>query len=347
MIKDLLSDGKSAFLFTDSVALRYFTGVKIDEGFLVLSNKATCFTDARYFYAAKQALNKKGIDCVLYDGLHCVKEFLLGTGAKRLYLDFDKTTLSEYNKYKDFGLELLDGTSAFYRQRCVKRSDEIESIKKACAITQRAFYDAVGKLKVGMTELEFAKLIDDGCTLLGAEKPAFNTIVAFGEHSAVPHHQTGNTPLVANTVILVDTGCVVNGYCSDYTRTFYFGKPSEKFIKSYDAVLQANLLATKSIKVGTSTVQADGFARSYLDGLGVAKYFTHSLGHGVGMEVHEVPTLSPRLTLDSTLKQGMVFSIEPGLYYDGEFGIRIEDTVVLTNGGVQRLFTDEKNLMII
>ena len=140
-------------------------------------------------------------------------------------------------------------------------------------------------------------------------------------------------------------GCTVNGYSSDITITAYFGKPSEKFIEYYQAVLDANVLAEQNISAKMTARQADAIARDFLKAKGLDEYFTHSLGHGIGLDVHEYPTLSPKK--DDELEDGMVFSVEPGVYLDGEFGIRIEDTVLLQGGRVERLFTDDKNLKIL
>jgi Xaa-Pro aminopeptidase len=140
-------------------------------------------------------------------------------------------------------------------------------------------------------------------------------------------------------------GCKVNGYCSDITRTAFFGKPSKKFIDCYNAVLNANQIAIENIGEKTLTDKADAFARDYLKEQGVGEFFTHSLGHGVGLEIHEYPTLSPKKS--QVLENGMVFTIEPGVYFDGEFGIRIEDTVTLESGKIKRLFNDSKELLIL
>ena len=140
-------------------------------------------------------------------------------------------------------------------------------------------------------------------------------------------------------------GCTVDGFCSDLTRTSYFGKPTEKFIKCYQAVKEANEIAEQKIKSGETAKQADAYARKHLKEYGIDKYFTHSLGHGLGLYVHEYPALSKRR--NDKLKTGMVFTVEPGVYFDGEFGIRIEDTVLLTENGVKRLYSDDKELLIL
>ena len=145
--------------------------------------------------------------------------------------------------------------------------------------------------------------------------------------------------------MLIDTGCTVNGYRSDITRTAFFGTPDEKFLRAYDAVLSANLKAEKEIYGGISGKDADKIARDLLTERGYGEYFTHSLGHGVGLEIHEFPYLSPRS--EGVLKENSVFTVEPGVYFDGEFGIRIEDTCVMRDGKAVRLFSDGKTLRVI
>ena len=227
----------------------------------------------------------------------------------------------------------------------IKSESELEKIKKACKITQKAFHTAIKQVKAGMTELELKDIIENLYYEFGADGIAFETIVAFGANGAVPHHQTGQTKLAENTCILVDMGCSVEGFCSDLTRTVFFGNPSEKFVDCYNAVLNANLLAEQKIQAGISTKQADAIARNYLKEKELDKYFTHSLGHGLGQNIHEYPTLSKKR--NDKLEKGMVFTVEPGVYLDGEFGIRIEDSVLLTENGVERLFDDDKKLMIL
>ena len=177
---------------------------------------------------------------------------------------------------------------------------------------------------------------------LGAQGLAFDTIVAFGKNSAIPHHVTGDTPLTENTVVLIDTGAKYKGYCADITRTYFFGKPNGKFIDRYNAVLDANLLAEEKIYVGLSVKDADNIARQSLKQVGLDNFFTHSLGHGLGLDIHESPSLSPKG--EGTILENSPFTIEPGVYFDGEYGIRIEDTVYISGEKLIRLFTDDKTL---
>ena len=203
-------------------------------------------------------------------------------------------------------------------------------------------------IKEGETESEIAARLEYYMKTLGAKKTSFDTIVAFGAHAAVPHHETGNTKLKFGDEILIDFGCVVDGYCSDITRTVLFGDDGkhEEFKKAYQAVLTAHELVKDKLVSGMTGKQADAIARGYLEEQGYGKYFTHSLGHGIGLRVHEFPTVSTRS--ETVLQDGMVFSDEPGVYVAGEYGIRIEDTVTLQGGKVKSFMSKtERKLLIL
>ncbi|MBR1968511.1 MAG: aminopeptidase P family protein [Clostridia bacterium] len=344
-MKNFCCEKGSAFLLTDRLTRKYFCGVDIAEGTLVITNVLTTFTDARYFSAAKPELEKVGVNVLLYKDLFDIKDFLINNGVTKLLIDYSKTTVREYESYKTFGIEISDGSNTLEEIKSVKTEEELRYIKKACSIAEKAYYSAIKTVKKGITEKELKEVLERFMSEYGGEGTSFDTIVAFGKNAAIPHHETGDTVLTENTPILVDMGCKVNGYCSDITRTAFFGTPSNEFIKCYNAVLDANELAIEKITDGVKTDVADGYARDILTKAGYGELFTHSLGHGVGQEIHEYPTLSPKKS--QTLKNGMVFTIEPGVYIDGKFGIRIEDTVVLENGKVKRLYTDDKKLLIL
>lgn len=334
------------FLLKNACYRRYFTGLDIAEGIILVGKVNAYFLDARYYFAFDTKIKEKGFVPVLYNGIETLKNFIKEQNISSLYLDFPSVTLSEYKEYKTFGVTLRDGSNALKEMRAIKNEFELDSIKKACYITEKSFYETLQCVKEGITELEFKTLLEENYIKNGASGPAFSTIVAFNENSAIPHHETSGAILKPESVILVDTGCIVNGYMSDYTRTFYFGKhPPNKFVKSYEAVLTANEIVLKNVKSGMLHSEIDALARDYLDKQGLKEYFTHSLGHGVGLEIHEYPTLSYRST--RKIRNGTVFTVEPGVYFNKEFGIRIEDTVCLINGKAERLFKDEKNLLII
>ena len=181
----------------------------------------------------------------------------------------------------------------------------------------------------------------------GASGTSFETIVAFGENSSVPHHETGMRKLKFGDVILIDYGCKYGGYCSDCTRTYLFGddKKHEDFKKAYASVLQAHNLVKEKVISGMTGSEADAVAREYLKEQGLGQYFTHALGHGIGINVHEFPTLSPKSS--DILLNGMVFSDEPGVYLEGKYGIRIEDSVTLSDDRVLSLTDTDRKLTVL
>ncbi len=345
-IKELQIPKNSAYLITERTWRKYFLGADIEEGTVVLAdNKITLFTDARYFAPAREKANSLGADCVLYNGYKTLGEFFKKLGVKKIFIDYQVTTLAEYEEYLKFGVKIVDANLSLCKIRSVKTREERGKIKTACDITFRAVQSAIKTVKAGITEIELKDEIEKKMIEFGADGFAFSTIVAFGKNSAVPHHQTGEDKLQEDSVILIDTGCTYQGYCSDLTRTFFFGTPSRKFLDCYQAVLDANILAEEKITCGTPAKSADKIARNYLKEKRLAKYFTHSLGHGLGLEIHEYPRVSKKSK--AVLEENTVFTVEPGVYFDEEFGIRIEDTVCISNGRVERYFTDDKNLVIL
>ena len=339
-----LKKGEAA-LITDRLTRKYLAGFDLAEGVLILGEKPAYFTDARYFYAAKDKIAPAGAEPILYTGTDVLKNYVEKNGIKTLYIDYDRTTVSECERYKTFGAEIKNCSEELMQLRMIKSEEELACVKKACEIIQEAYHNAIKLAKTGVTEKEIADKIRSEIIRLGGEGESFETIVAFGANAAVPHHETGETKLTENTAILVDTGALFNGYCSDLTRMAFFGTPDEEFKNAYDAVLTANLAAFDKIVGGMSGKDADAIAREVLKQRGYGDYFTHSLGHGVGLEIHERPNVSPRSR--DNLDENAVFTVEPGVYLNGKFGIRIEDTATIKNGKAERLFTDSKELFVI
>ena len=345
LTEKLSAKNGECYFFTDRLNRRYFSGVDIADGYLIVCDEFVYFTDARYYSAAKKTLDKLGIIAKLYKSTADIRDYLRSRGITSAYMDFSRTTLAEYAEYKMLFNVIEDCAPRLSSFREIKSEEELKSIKKACKIAQRAVTDAFDFLTANITELEVKDFIEERYKSLGASGASFDTIVAFGKNSAVPHHETGKRRLKDGDVVLIDTGAKVDGYCSDITRTAFFGKPDKEFIKVYNAVLSANIKAEQGICAGISGKDADKIAREELKVFGYGEYFNHSLGHGVGLEIHESPRLSP--SSETELKDGAVFTIEPGVYLDGKFGVRIEDTCVMQGGKAVRLFTDSKKLKII
>lgn len=262
-------------------------------------------------------------------------------------MPLDRLTAKEYSEFLQSGYKIVDSADAFKSAMAVKSQAEIKNISLACSATDKAFLQLLGEIKEGMTENEVAALLEYLMRKNGASGTSFSTICAFGANGSVPHHETGTAKLRFGDAVLLDFGCKINGYCSDCTRTFLFGDDGKhaEFKDIYDKVLTAHMLVKQNFHSGMTGRQGDAFARNYLETQGLAKYFTHSLGHSLGINIHESPNLTP--SDESAFTDGMVFSDEPGVYIAGKLGIRIEDTVTLLGGNVVSLTDSDKKLIIL
>lgn len=226
----------------------------------------------------------------------------------------------------------------------IKSEEEIINMTMAQRITENALAAVLPKLRGGVTELDIAAEINKEIVKLGGEGTAFDTIVAFGENAAECHHVPTSRELEKGDIVLIDMGAVKNGYCSDMTRTFYFGHPPAELVKIFDLVLTAQRLVLKNLKAGMTGREADAIAREYLRSNGYDKEFCHTLGHGVGKEIHENPRLATYS--DTVLEENMVVTVEPGVYIEGWGGVRIEDMVVIKKDSIINLTETDKSLII-
>ncbi|HEY4500013.1 MAG TPA: aminopeptidase P family protein, partial [Candidatus Paceibacterota bacterium] len=221
------------------------------------------------------------------------------------------------------------------KQREIKDSTEIELIQKACHITALAHKKIMPTLKAGMSEQKVMFGLEQIFQNYSSPKPAFETIVAFNEHSSFPHHVTETKKLTNNSVVLMDFGCSVGHYMSDFTRTTFFGNPTAEFKKIYDIVTEAQHAGIAAVREGVTAGNIDIACRKVIQKYGYGKYFIHTTGHGVGLDIHELPNISP---LSKTiLKAGMIITVEPGIYLPKKFGVRIEDTLLVTKNGFEIL----------
>ena len=340
--------GADAVFTTCDYLRRYVTSFFTEGGF-VLTDKdgTTMYTDARYTEAAEKALRGTEVRVAEMDRFANAPTELLKK-YKTVGIPFELTFYPEYKKLSELGISLVDSMPVFRKCMAVKNESELAAIAKACDIAEEGFLKLLPEIREGMTESEVAALLEYNMRKLGAYSVSFDTIVAFGPHAAVPHHETGSTKLKFGDEILVDFGCKVDGYCSDITRTFLFGddKEHEEFKKAYEAVLTAHELVKEKIVSGMTGGEADAIARNYLEEKGYGKYFTHSLGHGIGLNIHEFPSVRKGGT--DVLVDGMVFSDEPGVYLAGEYGVRIEDTIALKDGKAESfMHKTDRNLVIL
>ena len=230
--------------------------------------------------------------------------------------------------------------------RLIKKDYEIENIKKATEISDIAFAETIKIVKAGMSEKDVAAHLEYIQRNLGAEDKSFNTIVASGYRSALPHGVASDKKIGNNELVTTDFGAYYNGYVSDVTRTFFVGdKIEDKQREIYNIVLEANLLAIKHVKAGMKGSELDKIARDYIAGKGYGDNFGHGLGHGIGLEIHEAPTVSP--LGDIVLEENMLITIEPGIYIEGYGGVRIEDDVIVKKDGCVVLNKTSKELLMI
>jgi Xaa-Pro aminopeptidase len=227
----------------------------------------------------------------------------------------------------------------------VKSPGEIARIRAAVKTTSEAFEQAVRRFRVGMTEQDLAAELEYRMRRLGAERPAFETIVAGGERSALPHARPTGEALRAGSLVVVDMGALRDGYASDMTRMLFLGRPGAKVNKLYRAVLDAQLAAIAAVRAGVPAAHVDRAARNVLRAQDLDRAFVHSTGHGLGLEIHEPPRIGKKEK--SRLRAGMVITIEPGVYLSGFGGIRIEDTVVVTENGCEVLTPTDKALRTV
>ncbi|MNH80039.1 putative peptidase [compost metagenome] len=243
-----------------------------------------------------------------------------------------------FARYRDIGPWLQD-------MRVRKSADEITKIKHAVSLIEQVLQEGLSKVKEGVTENELVAEIEYQIRRLGADGPSFDSMVLSGEKTALPHGVPGTRKLQYGDLLMYDIGVYADGYASDITRTFAFGEPSPELTQIYNTVLEANEQAIRSIKPGVSFASIDLAARTVIDQAGYGKYFMHRLGHGLGIDVHEYPSIHGQN--EALLQEGNVFTVEPGIYIAGLGGVRIEDDIVVTADGVEVLTSFPKKLTIL
>lgn len=326
--------------------LHYFSGFTGDDTMLLISQDAACLiTDFRYVEQAQQQCpdflvvkQEKGL-------LKKVAELINGAGLFKV--GFEGSDLS-FNQHQSISKELLQGklsdSLSLDGLRQIKEAEELVHIRKAMAIADKAFEDIVTFIKPGISENAVAARLENVMRNLGSEKPSFTTIVASGKRSSLPHGTATEKLINPGEFVTIDYGAVCNGYHSDMTRTVCVGRADTKQRDVYRAVLEAQLLGVSLVKPGASGKIIDSQVREFLHQAGYAKYFGHGLGHSVGLEIHEEPRLSPSSTCEA-LRENMLVTVEPGVYIPDWGGVRIEDTVLVTGSGCERLILSSKELI--
>lgn len=326
-------------LVTNKTNIRYLSGFSGTAGSLVIAGKrGWLFTDARYHLVAKKVL-PRGFSLIdVTAGFEKPwRDFLKKYRVKRLGVEGSSVSLRFWKRLKKISpkVKLVDIGDALDERRIVKKPLELEKITRAQKITDEIFAALKKWLKPGVSEKTIAWKIESLAHDFGADDISFPPIIGINEHSASPHHQNTDRKLKRGDLILIDMGVIYEGYCSDMTRMLFTKKPSELETKIYNLVLEAQETAIKRLKAGMTGKQADAVSRSIIEKAGYGKYFGHSLGHGVGLDIHELPNLSQKYS--KKIPAGSVVTVEPGVYLPGKFGVRLEDMVVVWEKGVRNI----------
>ncbi len=351
-VQAALKDGRiaaDALLLTSHINRYFATGFPSSAGMALITAENCIFiTDFRYFEAAQNALPHMELRMIKrgekYSDL--INEKLADWQITTLAFEDSETSVAEYNTLKAaLKAELVPVGQQINYLRAAKTEDELDNMRKAQQITDEAFEKVLEDIHIGMTEKEVEARLIFHLYHCGGEKLSFDPIVVSGPNSSLPHGHATERVIEDGDFVTMDFGVLYNGYCSDMTRTVAVGSASEEMRKIYEIVLEAQAIGLREARAGRKWSEVDGAARSYIAEQGYGEYFGHGLGHGLGLEVHESLSFSAE-TGDLTPENGVV-SCEPGIYLPGKFGVRIEDCVILKDGGCENLTKAKKNLLIL
>ncbi len=340
---------KTAVLVCDYANRKYITNFQSSYGFvLMLLNKTVLFVDGRYITAAKNTVAKETKTVCITNIYLQINEILKENNIEKIYVE-NIISVANFNEIKDnLSCEVVASNElvkSLLKNRSVKNIQEIDFVVKAQEIAEKAFYEVLNYIKVGITEKQIANRLDYLMREFGSEGISFDTICVSGKNSALPHGVPSEKTIQNGDFITLDFGAVLGGYRSDMTRTVAVGFATEEMEKVYNTVLLAQEKAINEIKTGVMASKVDTAAREYIKENGYGEYFNHSTGHGVGIEVHEYPNISPKN--NEFLLENQIITVEPGIYLPEKFGVRIEDMVLVKNNSHQNLTKVAKKLIIL
>ncbi|MCL2485077.1 MAG: aminopeptidase P family protein [Endomicrobia bacterium] len=329
-----------AFVFANKTETFYLSGAQFD-GFWILAVKDEIFVLCSKMIEnqVKEYFGKKGIH--IYIGMpfeKSVYKILKDKNIKNVTADASYMTAEDFfdlsDNLKKLNIKLFRKNGILNDLRIVKTDQEAEYIKESCRIVSKICNIIKKELKPGITEIDVHYRIME-LFALNNVKESFTPIVASGSNSANPHHASSNRKIAKNDIVMIDLGCVYKGYCSDLTRTYYLGKINHKFAEIFEIVKKSQDSVIKNIKAGLPFSWADKTARNIISSYGYKDKFIHTTGHGIGIEIHEIPSLSSNA--EGVFLQNTAITVEPGIYLEGKFGVRIEDTVIVTENGCEVL----------
>ena len=339
-----------ALLVSHLPNIRYLCGFTGSSGLLLVEESGSVFfTDVRYDTQAHAEVKGAKVVIARQAVLNAAADRIAALRGKQVIaIEADHVTVSDRKRLNDLlptHLRLKNASSLVERARMVKDEDELAVIRSAVNLGAKLFDRALEVMRPGVKESDVAAEMEYAARRAGAEEMSFSTIIASGERSALPHGRASDKPIKPGGFAVCDFGVILDGYCSDQTRTVWVGSVSEDARVGYEAVLEAQLAAIAAVRPEVSVGEVDGAARKVLRKRGLGRYFTHSTGHGVGLEIHEAPRLAAGQK--AVLQPGMVITIEPGVYFPGKWGVRIEDMVTVTARGCDVLTPTRKDFLAI
>ena len=346
----LIEKGLDAILVTDEKNQRYACGFPFTDGLVFVSREdAYLITDSRYIEAAEKV---SGGCCKvqLYDREHplssLLKAAIAETGAKRIGAEEMKLSYNDYSAYENMlCMKLVPAQAVFAELRQSKNEEELAAMREAQAISEAALEEVLHIIKPGMTEREVAAELVYRMLRHGSEGNSFDPIVVTGKKTSMPHGVPGDEIICDGDFITMDFGSLKHGYCSDMTRTVAVGHVTDEMRNIYDVVLRAQLAGIAAARAGVPGKDIDGAARRVIADAGYGQYFGHGFGHSLGLDIHEAPSANPRGV--TPMPVGAVVSAEPGIYIPGKFGVRIEDVVIIRDGGCEIITKAPKQLIIL
>jgi Xaa-Pro aminopeptidase len=335
-----------ALLVTHMPNVRYLCGFTGSAGVLLAGERSVFFTDGRYTEQARREVKGARVVTATIPAMAAAAEMIGARRLTRVGFEADRMTVSARGFLRRTlrgGARLVESLGAVERLRTLKDADEIMLLREAVLLGSRLLGPLLKTIRAGVKETEIAARLEYSARLAGAEGMSFETIVASGARSALPHGVASHCAVEPGGFVTLDYGVILTGYCSDMTRTVHVGRAGDQERTCYEAVLGAQRAAAEAVRPGATAGEVDEAARSFLKRARLAKYFTHSTGHGVGLEIHETPRIAAKQR--QVLQPGMVITIEPGVYIPGRYGVRIEDMVLVTESGFEVLTPSPKELI--
>ncbi|HHT68112.1 MAG TPA: aminopeptidase P family protein [Firmicutes bacterium] len=342
----LQAEGADVFLVSSPLNRRYLTGFTGSAGLVWISNtRQAILTDFRYLEQVKAEC--PGWELIRIETyIESLNNLIEADKVQTIAFEKDYVTVKQMEDWNEKLPPKFSGVSGWVEElRMIKSDDEIDNIRSAARIADEAFAQLLPTLRSGLTEREVALELEFLMRKAGASGMSFDPIIASGPRSALPHARPGDRIFSVGDFVVFDFGCVVNGYCSDMTRTVVIGEPEEKHLTIYDLVLEAQMESLKAVGPGKTGAEIDAIARNIISDNGYGEYFGHGLGHSLGLEVHENPRLSK--TDQTVLQPGMIVTVEPGVYLPDFGGVRIEDLVLVTEDGHEVLSSTFKELYVV